>query len=664
MRNIMIRIDRPLIFLCGPYPSDLDKPIDRRELTYERIIKYRSNSEEYRPMPFIVDYLFNKDENDTRGLSLSLIEEIVANIAFRTYIFLDTQSTAMELGLFINNNQNNQIRVLLPKNSSISSFIDQSIQTRGKIIDTWEYNSNKNEKGHIFFVDNELDKELGAKITSDLDSLLNVSADTEIKFINSRTNSDDYTKIHYYIDDKDGIIFNINTKLLFYTLLNSEELWPLTKYDKNIDSFHVKAVIKDLKKNIFEYFTTNSLENNHIKAKMIIKKNFDNVEILNNLGTNLYETVRHLLNIIQIMMISNRTSPNQIQTLISRRRAIYYSHYFKFTPGFEDLFNLTRKDFCTIRSYISNPQKYIRSFTITMHGKKKTIHTYSSNKYGSNLRNFHKKINQILALFPVCNSSTAYTKGRSIKDSLIKHVDSMNFLKMDVSKFFDSIRYGKLINVIKSITDKHTNDCFYNIFRIGASSDTRYRSKSFTSEFNDRYLDIILESCFFQRKLPIGFITSPTLSNIYMYKFDLEIEMSCDERHIIYTRYADDLLFSSSIEQESLILYEIHSVANKLLEKMYLKENKSKHKMRTFKNVGDSIKYLGVNIVRGRTGNHLTISNNYLRDTIKMEIFKTQNKEIILGRKNFIKFISLDSYDNYIKMMKIRRYNAKLRYDK
>ncbi|WP_425133837.1 reverse transcriptase domain-containing protein, partial [Enterobacter hormaechei] len=44
----------------------------------------------------------------------------------------------------------------------------------------------------------------------------------------------------------------------------------------------------------------------------------------------------------------------------------------------------------------------------------------------------------------------------------------------------------------------------------------------------------------------MGFATSPFISNIIFRKLDILIKSLCDKRSIIYTRYADDMLFSSS----------------------------------------------------------------------------------------------------------------------
>ena len=49
-------------------------------------------------------------------------------------------------------------------------------------------------------------------------------------------------------------------------------------------------------------------------------------------------------------------------------------------------------------------------------------------------------------------------------------------------------------------------------------------------------------------RLSIGAPSSPFISNIVMHHFDDSMSKYCSEKEIIYTRYADDLTFSSNIK--------------------------------------------------------------------------------------------------------------------
>ena len=62
--------------------------------------------------------------------------------------------------------------------------------------------------------------------------------------------------------------------------------------------------------------------------------------------------------------------------------------------------------------------------------------------------------------------------------------------------------------------------------------------------------------------LSIGAPTSPLISNSLMYGFDESIYKSCEGLNVQYTRYADDLIFSTN---KKGILFEIPKLVEKVL---------------------------------------------------------------------------------------------------
>ena len=118
----------------------------------------------------------------------------------------------------------------------------------------------------------------------------------------------------------------------------------------------------------------------------------------------------------------------------------------------EDLFELNKNDLSIITSYNSHPDKFLRSFYITIHGKRKKINTYSDNNYGQKLRRLHEKINiKLEFLFFSSCISFAYKKNLSIFSCLNKHLDSNCFIKIDIHHFFESIRLRNLLNIIRCL---------------------------------------------------------------------------------------------------------------------------------------------------------------------------------------------------------------------
>ncbi|WP_084154570.1 retron St85 family RNA-directed DNA polymerase [Polycyclovorans algicola] len=127
---------------------------------------------------------------------------------------------------------------------------------------------------------------------------------------------------------------------------------------------------------------------------------------------------------------------------------------------------------------------------------------------------------------PVHPSATAYEKGSSIVINASAHQESNYFIKMDFQNFFPSIK-GKDI-------DLHLQ----SLSRINLSQEDR---------------DVVVRSCTWApHRIPplelcIGAPSSPVLSNSILFEFDCAVESYLIEEKlpVRYTRYADDLTFSS-----------------------------------------------------------------------------------------------------------------------
>lgn len=137
---------------------------------------------------------------------------------------------------------------------------------------------------------------------------------------------------------------------------------------------------------------------------------------------------------------------------------------------------------------------------------------------------------------PVHEAAKAYKKRTSIRHNAQAHQHNSYLLKIDLESFFNSIK---------------ANDAFFDYLY---SFDTI--KKTFNEE--DRiWLKKLLFWCPSKRAgakvdaphvLSVGAPTSPHISNFYLYKFDQELAQFCDEQRIVYTRYADDLTFSTQIK--------------------------------------------------------------------------------------------------------------------
>lgn len=128
---------------------------------------------------------------------------------------------------------------------------------------------------------------------------------------------------------------------------------------------------------------------------------------------------------------------------------------------------------------------------------------------------------------PVHSAAMAYKTGLSIKKNALRHLHNRYLLKLDLLSFFNSI----------------TPTVFWqewqNFFEM-PTPDEKNHIENLLFWAPRRTLDSHLV-------LSIGAPSSPSVSNFIMYRFDEILQNYCKKLNITYTRYADDLTFSTNI---------------------------------------------------------------------------------------------------------------------
>lgn len=153
-------------------------------------------------------------------------------------------------------------------------------------------------------------------------------------------------------------------------------------------------------------------------------------------------------------------------------------------------------------------------------------------------------LHELKKILPVHHAAMAYEKGTSIKLNAMHHQANRYLLKMDFKDFFPSITPG-----------------------IFAQSLQRYNI-----EFSEEDILFLQRLLFWRPKrkdtlrLSIGAPTSPFISNFVMLTFDEAISQHCIECEINYTRYADDLTFTSNKKN---VLFEVPEYVSKVLKAHY-----------------------------------------------------------------------------------------------
>ena len=603
-----LKINRPIIFLCGPYYNKKDS-FDRRNILRREIHSiYKAYNKDV--LPLIVD-LFLTDKNlDFEEYSVQLIEEICAAVSCQTHIFLDTVSAATELGIFANSAYNNDICVYIPKKSDVYNtgivgfFVREAVLNKPKAtVKCIEYRPRIVKKAystvytaeHYAFNDNELPNNIRKNIEIDVASN-KLICDSKIEYIDSVDMPSVFNQICFSLNNN-GLFINISIKLLFYitTSILSQEFSDVVKnktdnlsvdQHNQIISMTKKAIINSV--SLYAGFDKEIIKN--ITISTIISQDIDYI-------------IKH---IIKFVLLYYTKSQFYKMELINPIMYVAEKNEIEEHPNV--IFSLSQQHMQDINIIINNREKCFESIVIRNNKKERELIKYSESDYGQIARLLHQHMDDIFRKkYKHSDFSYAYHKGRSIKDCVECHIGSNDFIKLDIKNYFGSISQDV-------VCKKMMND--FNI-------DRRYKDT----------LDAILSICFVDGKLPLGLTLSPIISDYYLFDFDNEIGKMCKDKNLIYTRYADDIMVSSSCEITDDLYEEIMSKITNLLNQLKLKLNKNKCIHVNFQNNKTFVKYIGVSIVKGIEGqkNYLSVGKKYIytlaKDYMKYDIIKKTIEE-------------------------------------
>ena len=132
-------------------------------------------------------------------------------------------------------------------------------------------------------------------------------------------------------------------------------------------------------------------------------------------------------------------------------------------------------------------------------------------------------LGEYVASLPLSDVAKAYRKNSSIVDHASVHASNRYLLKMDFKDFFPSISGADFLKHLKKYSDL-------------SSQDSKILARIFFwRPVGERKL-----------RLSIGAPSSPAISNTILFDFDESVKDFCVSKGVIYTRYADDLAFSTS----------------------------------------------------------------------------------------------------------------------
>lgn len=112
-----------------------------------------------------------------------------------------------------------------------------------------------------------------------------------------------------------------------------------------------------------------------------------------------------------------------------------------------------------------------------------------------------------------------FVRGKSFLSNAQVHLGAKHVLNVDIKDFFPSVRRTSVERVFKELG------------------------------YKDKVAQQLTDLCTLYDSLPQGAPTSPTLSNLIFGSLDRDLQQISDNAGLTYTRYADDLTFSSNNER-------------------------------------------------------------------------------------------------------------------
>jgi hypothetical protein len=148
---------------------------------------------------------------------------------------------------------------------------------------------------------------------------------------------------------------------------------------------------------------------------------------------------------------------------------------------------------------------------------------------------------RVFAQLKVHENVFSYKTGVSTKDHAIRHKASNYLLRIDLKNFFPSIGIRDVVRLLtrnaESIHPRLNGDDILLAARISCRGSA----------------------------LTIGAPSSPTLSNAVLFGFDDTWSKNCAAIGVVYTRYADDLYFSTNVPN---MLERVHKGVHEFLARM------------------------------------------------------------------------------------------------
>ena len=241
---------------------------------------------------------------------------------------------------------------------------------------------------------------------------------------------------------------------------------------------------------------------------------------------------------------------------------------------------------------LKSPKSH-KKVVIEKNGKTRTI--FVPNKIVKMAQRFY--LDNYLSTIKCHPNCFSYQKGKSTLSMVEHHKGNKYFLHLDIKHYFDSMDWDLFVELI----------------------NRRFPSTKLAQTLDEKNKKDSCSILTFRKLFRQGSVTSPYISNLYLYEFDEIVSLYVNEKIASgkYTRYSDDLIISSSKRIDNSIINFI----SEELKKYHLRLN---YKKVNFSSLNSSVKIVGLSL---KSNGDITIPT-IIKTKTKDMIYKLLEKDI------------------------------------
>ena len=212
----------------------------------------------------------------------------------------------------------------------------------------------------------------------------------------------------------------------------------------------------------------------------------------------------------KVILKSDLTEKEKVEKVFFVKKA--FEHNVPVILNLEHFSSLLGIKVGVLTNMIRKPASFYRKFTIP---KRKGGFREIVTPHKSLLSVQQWICKHVLSSFEIHSVAYAYVKNKNVAKNATLHIGCNEMIKIDIKNFFPSI----------------------NIARVRELFNRKGYSKEISA-----YLAYL---CCLDGSIPQGAGSSPLISNIILYNLDKRLYKLSENNGVVYSRYADDLVFSS-----------------------------------------------------------------------------------------------------------------------